>query len=116
MEMPRNPHTQVIAPTPPHYVKAWRDFLELTQVELVEILPEGWTQEKLSKIEGQKQNLSVVELHELAGAMSRSTHELLHVDPNNQPEALSVADLAREATPGQQIALVKYYNFLKTEE
>ncbi len=70
----------------PAHLKAWREFLKLSQAELAERV--GTTASMISMLETEQRGLSEKWLRRLADALGTTAGFLLDHDPNNLPPDL----------------------------
>lgn len=82
----------------PNYLKAWREFRGLTQIELGELV--GTNQNMIGYLESGERGLSAKWLRKLAPALKTTPGHLLDHDPNEV--TADIFDIWVHADPGQK--------------
>lgn len=72
----------------------------------------GWSQSKISRIEGHQTALNVGDLNDAALAYGRSTFELLNVNPHMEREVVDISHMFKSGSPDQQKQIAEYVGFI----
>lgn len=89
-----------------NYFREWREHLGLTQDRALERLP-GWSQSKLSRIEGGKIIWNALDLADLEVAYGKAAHFLLSVHPEKEGEVVDLLQLINDKNREQAIRVLR---------
>lgn len=94
-----------------HYFREWREYRGLTQDRAIERL--GWSQSKISRIEGGKTPYNEDDLAAAADAYRCTPAELIEVNPLVEGEVVDLMQVLRAADPKARAAALAMLRELK---
>jgi transcriptional regulator with XRE-family HTH domain len=93
-----------------HFLKEWREYLEITQERAMGLL--DWSQSKISRIENGRIRLTLDDLAAAAAAYNRTEFELLNVNPFKDGEVIDLTRLIQQGDAEQRKRIEEYARFV----